>query len=89
MFTAGPCCFSLSWDHSIAIYNTQGELLSASYRRGGRLVRVAKAHVNKVAYFRRQGENEMRLGSPMRARALAAMNAAREELGMTLLDLAP
>lgn len=77
--------FTLRWDRCEAVYNTEGELVYAHYIRKGRLVLVHPSHCNVLAWLRRQGEVEMREGSPLRRRTVDAMNARRAAVKMELL----
>ena len=89
MLTASAFGFTLLWDHGEAVYNTDGELVYAYYKRRGRLIFVSRKHVNSIAYFQRQGEIQMREGSPLRRRTIDAMNARRRSPGIPELDMEP
>lgn len=69
--------FTLTWDRFAAVYNEQGELVYAHYRRKGRYIGVSEKHCNVLASLRRQGEMQMRKGSPLRRRTIDAINFCR------------
>ena len=57
--------FTLEWQKAKALYNLQGELLSAVYKRKRKgfdiEVKVSDKHHKNIAYFKDEGETTVRL----------------------------